>query len=66
MKDIFYKACKNCGGIKFITWEQLTDDDKFVINKSENIAEFSTKQLKRQHFCKRCLYVLTDFDSAIT
>lgn len=60
MEIISAKTCKNCGSIKFKTWDELNDDEKFVIERLPDNTEFTKEQTKKHRFCKRCLYILTD------
>lgn len=56
MKEILTRCCKNCGSQKFKTWDNLTDEEKFLIQRLPQNTETSIEQKKKQHFCKRCFY----------
>jgi RNase P subunit RPR2 len=60
MENFSAKTCKNCGSMKFKTWEDLTDDEKFIIERLPDNSEFTIEQRKKHRFCKRCLYILID------
>jgi hypothetical protein len=58
MENFIHKTCSNCGSMKFKIWEDLTDDERFLIKKLPQNTEFTSEQRKRHLFCNRCLYDL--------
>jgi hypothetical protein len=56
-----FKNCQNCGSSKFKAWNQLSEDEKFVIGTLPDSSELSETELKKHHFCQRCLYISNQF-----
>lgn len=50
------RFCTNCGSPKMKTWDELTADEKFMIERLPSAGGFSFEERKRHHFCARCLY----------
>jgi hypothetical protein len=38
------------------SWEELSDEQKFLIERLPLNAEFSRKQRKKHRFCERCWF----------
>jgi ribosomal protein S27AE len=62
MKNFVNKICSNCGSLKFKKWEQLSEDEKFLVNRLPDSQRFSLEQRKKQRFCGRCFYVLEEIE----
>lgn len=60
MKNISLKTCPNCGSTKFKTWNDLTDDEKFLVEKLSDKSEQNDEQRKKQRFCSRCFFRLVE------
>ncbi len=56
MQNFSAKTCKNCGSVKFKTWEELNDGEKLLVKSLPDNTEFTHEQTKKHRFCKRCLY----------
>jgi predicted nucleic-acid-binding Zn-ribbon protein len=56
MKDISIQTCRNCGSAKFKSFAELTEDEKFVIERLPDGSGISDVQRNEQRFCARCLY----------
>lgn len=48
--------CPRCGSPKMKSWDELTDDQKFLIEKMPLSADFTLEERKKHHFCERCLF----------
>ncbi len=48
--------CPQCGAPKMKNWEDLTDDEKFLVERLPLNTEFSSAQRKKHRFCKRCWF----------
>lgn len=57
MKNISLQTCKNCGSVKFKKWEDLNDDEKFLVERLPNDTKISNDQRKKQRFCSRCFQI---------
>jgi ribosomal protein S27AE len=54
------KICPQCGAPKMKDWQDLTDDQKLLVEKLPLNTDFSPEQRKKHRFCERCFY--EDFD----
>jgi hypothetical protein len=48
------KICPNCHYPQMKSWEELTADQKFVVERLPMSATLSLKQRKKNLFCPRC------------
>ena len=64
MKSFQEKICPNCGAAKLIDWKDLTDDQKFLVERLPKNAEYSAEERKKHRFCERCWF--EDFESKQT
>ncbi len=60
MKGFHEKMCPKCHFPKMKTWEELTDEQKFLAEKLPSSAEFSLKQRKKHRICERCWFEETE------
>ncbi|MGI8544904.1 MAG: hypothetical protein ACR2MD_15705 [Aridibacter sp.] len=65
MEKFSAETCKNCGSIKFKTWEDLKDDEKYIVKRLPDNSEFTPEQTKKHRFCRRCFYRLIDDKSEL-
>ncbi len=56
MKGFDEKMCPECHHAKMKTWEELSDEQKFLAERLPLSAEFSSKQRKKHRFCERCWF----------
>ena len=56
MKGFHEKMCPICHHRQMKTWEELTDEQKFLAERLTSSAEFSLKQRKKHRFCERCWF----------
>jgi len=56
MKGFDKKMCPKCHFPKMKTWEELSDDQKFLVERLPASAELSTEQRKKHRFCERCWF----------
>jgi len=54
------KNCPRCDNKKLKTWEELTDEQKFLVERLPMSAEFSLEERKKHRFCERCFFEETD------
>ena len=50
------KICPNCGALKMKNWSDLTDEQKFLVERLPLNSEFSAEQRKKHRFCERCWF----------
>lgn len=56
MEILDIKSCPNCGSAKMKNWENLTDEEKLLVEKLPPFADFSSEQRKKHRFCGRCFF----------
>lgn len=57
MKQIpIRKICPQCGAVKMSLWNELSDDQKFLVERLPLSSEFPAEQRKRHRFCERCFF----------
>ena len=56
--------CRTCGSAKFKVWEELTADEKFLVERT-SAGKISAESVKHRRFCARCFYADT-FDNEKT
>lgn len=60
MKNFHEKICPQCHAPKLKTWEELTDDQKFLVERLPLNADFPRKERKTHLFCERCWHEIAD------
>ena len=50
------KNCPRCGAAKMKSWNQLTDEQKFLVERLPLNTDFSPEQRKKHRFCERCFF----------
>ncbi len=51
--------CPRCEYPRMKTWEELTGDEKFIVERLAMSAKFSLTERKRHLFCPRCQHEQT-------
>ncbi len=60
MKGFNEKICPKCHFQKMKSWEELSDEQKFLVKRLPLNTEFSLKQRKKHRFCERCWFEEVD------
>ncbi len=55
MKSFQVFNCAKCGGSKIKRWDQLTEDQQFLIKKIETGKDSDHSNGQGRRFCARCL-----------
>ena len=50
------KNCPQCGAPKMKSWQELSDEQKFLVERLPFNTEFSPEQRKKHRFCERCWF----------
>ena len=50
------KTCPRCGAPKMKSWRELSDEQKFLVERLPLNTEFTLEQRKKHHFCERCWF----------
>ncbi len=56
MKSFQEKICPRCGSPKMKDWEDLTDEQKFLIERLPLNTDFTPAERKKHRFCERCFF----------
>jgi ribosomal protein S27AE len=48
--------CPNCGSAKMKNWRDLSDEQKFLVERLPLSAEYTAEERKKHRFCERCFY----------
>jgi hypothetical protein len=56
MKSFNEKICPKCRSTKLKSWNELNDEQKFLVERLPLSAEFSPEQRKKHRFCERCWF----------
>jgi len=60
MKGFKKKMCPQCGSPKIKEWKDLTDEQKFLVERLPMSAEFSLDERKRNYWCVKCWEEVVD------
>ncbi|CAN5690786.1 hypothetical protein BH20ACI4_BH20ACI4_23050 [soil metagenome] len=50
------RFCPKCGSPKIKRWDELTEDEKFMVERLPGAGEFSSEERRRHRFCARCFF----------
>ena len=56
MKGFYEKMCPKCHSPKMKTWEELTDEQKFLVERLPLNTDYTLEQRKKHRFCERCWF----------
>ena len=48
--------CPQCGAPKMKNWKDLTDEQKFLVERLPLNTDFTFAQRKKHRFCERCWF----------
>lgn len=65
MRNFQEKICSRCGMPKLKTWEELSGEQKFLVERLPLSAEFSLEQRKKHLFCINCWNEIYEKDTEI-
>ena len=54
------KICPKCGSLNIRTWTELTDEQKFLVERLPMSAEYPLEARKKHRFCTRCWFEGTE------
>ena len=60
------KFCPQCGSPKMKSWDELNDEQKFLVERLALSADFTLSERKKHRFCARCFFetVLPNLENA--
>jgi Zn-finger nucleic acid-binding protein len=50
------EICPQCGGARLKRWDELTDEQKFLVERLPASAEYTKEERKKHRFCTRCWF----------
>jgi hypothetical protein len=50
------KNCPRCGTPKMKSWRDLSDEQKFLVERLPLNTDYSPEQRKKHRFCERCWF----------
>ena len=60
MKSFQEKICPRCAAPKMKSWEDLTDEQKFLVERLPLNTAFTPDERKKHRFCERCFFEETE------
>jgi ribosomal protein S27AE len=65
MKSFQNKICPNCGAVKMKYWEDLDEEQKFLVQRLPKNTEFLSEERKKHRFCARCWFEETQKENLV-
>lgn len=56
MENFHEKICPRCDAPKMKDWKDLTDDQKFLVERLPLNTDFTPEERKKHRFCTRCFF----------
>ncbi len=56
MNDFHEKMCPKCHFPKLKNWEELSGEQKFLIERLPSNTDFTPEERKNHRFCERCWF----------
>ena len=50
------KICPQCGAPKMKKWQELTEEQKFLVERLPLNTDYTPDQRKKHRFCERCFF----------
>lgn len=50
------KKCPKCQSASMKAWSELTDEQKFLVERLPGNVDFTTDERKKHRFCTRCWF----------
>jgi hypothetical protein len=50
------RICPNCGAAKMKNWHELSDEQKFLVERLPQNTNYTPPQRKDHRFCERCWF----------
>ena len=60
MKGFNEKMCPKCGSEKIKEWNDLTGEERFLVERLPMSAELTLEERKRHRWCVKCWYEFAD------
>lgn len=59
------KICPRCHSPKLKCWDELTDEQQFLVKRLPLSAKYTPEQRKKHRFCVQCFFEQTDEERQI-
>lgn len=56
LENLSQKSCPQCGSSKMKSWDDLSDEQKFLVERLALSGDFSIAERKKRRFCTRCFF----------
>lgn len=56
LENLLQKNCPQCGSPKMKSWDELDDEQKFLVERLALSGDFPIAERKKHHFCTRCFF----------
>ena len=56
MKNFDEKTCPQCDAMRLKSYGELTDEQKFLVERLPRNTEFTPAERKKHRFCERCWF----------
>lgn len=56
IENLTQKNCPQCGAPVLKSWDELSDEQKFLVERSAPSGDFTPAERKRHRFCARCFF----------
>lgn len=56
LENFSQKNCPRCGSPKFKTWDQLDEEERFLLDRMPLPNNFDPNGRKKHLFCARCFF----------
>jgi ribosomal protein S27AE len=50
------QTCPRCGALKMKKWDELSDEQRFLVERLPLNTDFTIEQRKKHRFCERCWF----------
>ncbi len=66
MKEITTKVqCLNCDGMRVKAWNDLSEEEKMLVERLPGSAEFTPAERKKHRFCTRCWFEFMEMEDRL-
>jgi hypothetical protein len=57
------RNCPRCHAGRMKDWDELSDEQKFIVERLPQSAEFPLEERKKHRFCERCFFEETETET---
>jgi ribosomal protein S27AE len=56
LENLLQKSCPRCGSPVMKSWDELSDEQKFLVERLALSGDFSIAERKKHRFCTQCFF----------